>query len=315
MTAPDAHTDSPAHTDPPAVLQPGATHPHRGRARNAALQEPLLDLLGVASGESFVADLHAHTVVSDGADTARGLLGKSRVRGITHQAITNHDTTIGLDDALACAREMGAHVIPGVEVSAFDPSTGRRVHVLGLGVREGARAIAELCTPTLERRTANTAWQLERLLEDGFDVDVDVCAAYASKSTAFYWQHLMAGLTDALRGSSEFQRIRDELFADGRPYARDIAYVDMRDAVAAIREDGGLPVLAHPAQFASFDAVPVLADAGLAGIEAWHYTSGPDDERRALELAGEHGLFVTGGSDFHGRFSIPPHPGFRTLCG
>ena len=333
MTPPDMHTDSPVHTDssvhtgspmhtgspatprPPAApsATPPAT-PHRGRARTAALQEPLLDLLGVADGEPFVADLHAHTVTSDGADTLEEVLGKSRVRGVTHQAITNHDTTIGLTDAADLAARTGAHIVCGTEVSAYDPATGRHVHVLGLGLSEGSPAVEALCAPTLARRTANTSWQLERLLADGIEVDVDECARHAARSTAFYWQHLMAGLTSEPRGSETFERIYRSLFAKGAPYSRDIAYVDMRDAVRAILDDGGLPVLAHPAQYDSFDAVGVLADAGLAGIEAYHYTSSPADERRILDLADEHSLFVTGGSDYHGTFSLPPHPGYRTIC-
>lgn len=282
---------------------------------NAAMtrQEPLLALLGLEPGEAFKADLHAHTVVSDGSDTLAELLGKSRIRGVTHQAITNHDTTRGLNNALSYAWKCNFTVIPGIEVSACNPATGRRIHVLGLGVREGAPALEQLCAPTLERRTANTCWQLDRLLDAGYDVDLDKAASFASASTAFYRQHLLASVTDAPFVSEEYQSLMNDLFKNGGVCDRDIEYVDMRDAVKAIREDGGLPVLAHPAQFDSYGAVPELVDAGLAGIETFHYTNGVADERACKELAERYGLFVTGGSDYHGRFGKPPYPGYRSV--
>ena len=287
----------------------------RASVDEAARQEPLLALLGVRPGEAFKADLHAHTVISDGSDTTAELLGKSRVRGVTHQAITNHDTTKGLNDALAYAWKMNFNVVPGVEISSYNPATGRRVHILGLGLREGAAATEALCAPTLAQRTANTRWQLEQLLAAGYEADIDKAAALAAQSTAFYKQHLMEALTTASYHSDEYQQLYNELFCNGGMCVRDIRYVDMRDAVAAIREDGGLPVLAHPAQYDSYDALPALVDAGLAGIEVYHYTNGVVDEKTCMQLACDYGLFITGGSDYHGRFGKPPYPGYRNLAG
>lgn len=282
-------------------------------AKSAELsrQAPLFALLGLEAGDSFRADLHAHTVMSDGSDTLPELLGKSRVRGVTHQAITNHDTTKGLNDALAYGNAHGYHIVPGVEISAVNPETGRRIHMLGLGVREGARSIEELCSPTLEKRTANTCWQLDRLIAEGYEVDIELAAKLAAQSSAFYKQHLITALTGESFLGETYQKMYWNLFKNGGICDRDIEYVDMRDAVRAIREDGGLPVLAHPAQFDSYGAVPELVDAGLAGIETFHYRHGDADARMSRELAERYGLFITGGSDYHGRFGRPPYPGYR----
>lgn len=67
------------------------------RTAQAFRQEPLWDLLGVQPGREFRADLHAHTTLSDGSDSFLELMGKARVQGVTHLAVTNHDTTVGLD--------------------------------------------------------------------------------------------------------------------------------------------------------------------------------------------------------------------------
>ena len=87
--------------------------------------------------------------------------------------------------------------------------------------------------------------------------------------------------------------------------------MDVRDAVRAIAEDGGLPVLAHPGQQDSYDLVPELVPLGLAGIEQHHPDHTPADHARCVQLAERYALACTGGSDYHGRFGSIPHVGFR----
>ena len=77
------------------------------RTAQAFRQEPLWDLLGVQPGREFRADLHAHTTLSDGSDSFLELMGKARVQGVTHLAVTNHDTTVGLDAIRQQAAEHG----------------------------------------------------------------------------------------------------------------------------------------------------------------------------------------------------------------
>lgn len=278
-----------------------------------ARQEPLYNVLGIEPGKGTVCDLHSHTVLSDGSDTFPELMGKARVRGVGCLAVTNHDTTVGLDAIAAYARAHAFNVVCGVEISAWDPKAEARVHIVGLGMREHSPAVAALCSDTLRRRTANTVWQMERLVEAGFVMDVDAAARYAAASTGFYKQHLMAALTGARFESAEYQLLYRSLFKNGGIAQRDIAYPDARDAVRAIREDGGLPVLAHPGQFNNYDMVPALVDAGLAGIEKFHPDHDYTDTKRVEELACRFNLFCSGGSDYHGAFGRPPHPGFRAV--
>lgn len=153
------------------------------RTAQAFRQEPLWDLLGVQPGREFRADLHAHTTLSDGSDSFLELMGKARVQGVTHLAVTNHDTTVGLDAIRQQAAEHGFSVVCGVEISAWDSTAKRRVHLVGLGMPADAPAVCDLCSDTLERRTANTAWQMRQLLDAGYDVDVEYAAQLAGQST------------------------------------------------------------------------------------------------------------------------------------
>ena len=247
-------------------------------------------------------DFHVHTTASDGSDTFEEVLGQARERGITRLAFTNHDTTRGLSEAAALGERFGVQVVGGIEVSAYDFERGRKVHVLGLGIEEGAPALAALCDPVLERRNANTHWQLDRLVEAGYAVDVERALALARASTCLYKQHLMAALTDEPFTSTGYRTLYRSLFKNGGICDRDIEYVDARVAVRAIVEDGGVAVLAHPGQLDSYDLLPDLVDCGLGGIERFHPDHTAADHARCADLAERYNLLCTGGSDYHGRF-------------
>lgn len=248
------------------------------------------------------ADLHVHSTISDGSYTFGEVLSQARERGLTCVAFTNHDTTRGLAEAQAAGERMGVQVVGGVEVSAYDFARKRKVHVLGLGLSEGSRAVEQLCSPVIERRDALSRWQLDRLVEAGFDVDVDYALSLAAASTCLYKQHIMAALTQAPFTSFAYQDLYHQLFKGDGICARDIVYVDARDAVRAIVEGGGLAVLAHPGQLDSYEMVPELVECGLGGIERMHPDHTSEDVRRCDELAARFGLLATGGSDYHGRF-------------
>ncbi|OUO92561.1 phosphatase [Gordonibacter sp. An230] len=247
-------------------------------------------------------DFHVHTTMSDGSDTFEEVIDRARERGVALLAFTNHDTTRGLGEAVALGERFGVQVVGGIEVSAFDFERGRKVHVLGLGVEEGASALAALCEPLLERRNANTLWQLDRLVDAGYEVDVERALELGRASTCLYKQHLMAALTDEPFSSARYRALYRGLFKNGGICDRDIEYVDARDAVRAIVEDGGVAVLAHPGQLDSYDLLPDLVDCGLGGVERFHPDHTADDHARCADLAERYGLICTGGSDYHGRF-------------
>lgn len=279
------------------------------------LRDVLASCTQLDSSQAFSADLHVHSTVSDGSDTAEAIVEDAAARGLTHVALTNHDTTRGLDEAAACGLRAGVQVVGGVEISAYDAERGRKVHVVGLGLCEKSSAVEALCAETLVRRDANSRWQLDRLIDAGYEVDCTLALRLARTSGVLYKQHIMAGLTSAPFGSEAYTALYRSLFKGEGICTRDIDYVDARSAVAAIVADGGYAVLAHPGQLDSWDIVPDLVSCGLSGIEALHPDHGACDERRARDVAEAYGLFCTAGSDYHGRFGAPPHVGCRRIEG
>ena len=267
-------------------------------------------------------DLHMHSVFSDGSCTVDELIAEAQAAGITRIAITDHDSLSQLAGIRERARELSFPVLAGVEISACDPATGRKVHVLGFGLSatpDKSSPVERLVAPTLAARTANTFWQAWALQRQGVEfsgrhVSLDEVAAVAGASTGAYKQHIMAALTRRDRRDPDYQFCYSCWFGEGGPARREISYPAAVDAVRAIREQGGVPVLAHPGQSDAWALIPELVGAGLLGIEAYHPDHTAHDEELAFEYARRYGLFVTGGSDYHGAYGEAPSVGTCFVC-
>lgn len=251
-------------------------------------------------------ELHCHTRISDGSCSFEEVLELADQEAVTCLAITNHDTTSGLQDMVIRGKEKGIDIIPGIEISAYDSTRERRVHILGYEIEPGDSGIAELCNPLIERRHVGCRRAVMLLASNGYNITWEQVLKYAKGGTGVYKQHIMhalidEGYTDSIYGElykTLFSRGKDEE-APGLAYMP-MEYVSAKDAVNVILQAGGVPVLAHPGQYDSFEIAPELVSYGLQGIEVLHPLHGPDDEKRAAALAEEHDLFMTGGSDFHG---------------
>jgi len=81
-----------------------------------------------------------------------------------------------------------------------------------------------------------------------------------------------------------------------------IPYIPYREGINLITEAGGIPVISHIGVYRNWEIIDELVDAGIKGIEVYHYNHTREDIRWALEIAEKYNLVITGGSDFHGRF-------------
>lgn len=255
------------------------------------------------------ADLHVHSHFSDGADSVEDVIKKAKEHRVTHLSFVEHDTTAGLDEALTLGSTYGVSIIPGIEISSYDFKRKRKVHVLGYRYHPDAVHIKHLCEPLLKRRHAHSLWQMERIKACGYELNEQQVQSTAHPSETIYKQHVMDHLTTASYQTVEYQTLYKKLFKNDGPAAGDIEYLDAREAVEAIVNDGGIPVLAHPGQLNSYSIIPELLEAGLKGIELSHPDHNEKDHVLIQELATKHGLIMTGGTDYHGAYGIPVSPG------
>lgn len=228
--------------------------------------------------------------------------------GIGCLAVTDHDTTKGLAEMVRHGERIGLEVIPGIEISAFDTKRERKVHILGYWIEPDHPALGKLCAPIAEKRHQASRLMVQKLQAAGYDIAWEQVERYAAGGTGVYKQHIMHALMDRGYTPTIYGELYDRLFrrgGNGRPPGLahvPLPYVDAKDAVRAVRQAGGVPVLAHPGQYGNFEIVPELAECGLEGIEVLHPRHGPEEEAKAGKIAERFNLVMTGGPDFHGRY-------------
>lgn len=253
----------------------------------------------------MIADLHIHSQVSDGSFSAEDILAQAQAVGLTHVAFTDHDTTENAQTHKSLAESYGLVAVTGVEMSAYDYERHRKVHILGYGYSETAH-IEAIGADTLRKRHNNCLKQIALLNELGYKVPAAEVAKLAGRT--IYKQHILDYLLQSGQSELLFGDIYQHIFKNGGPCDFDIVYPPAEDCVRAIKADGGLAVLAHPGQLDSYGALPRLLAAGLDGIEYNHPSHSERDRRQVAYLAEKHGLIMTGGSDFHGRYERQTAP-------
>jgi predicted metal-dependent phosphoesterase TrpH len=246
------------------------------------------------------ADLHIHSTVSDGSAAISEIVEMAKGKGLDAIAVTDHDT---LSHASRMPEGSGVRVLAGVEISAVHRESGMKAHVLGYRVGK-PDIIAALTRPLLEARNANSERQADLLRRMGYRIDMDKLARADGKY--LYKQHIMDQLVSTGQVPDMFGAFYQKTFKQGGVCAFDIEYIDVYEAVRAIKEAGGLAVLAHPGQQQNFRLVPELAGLGLDGLEMNHHAHSPADKAAIRDYAGRYGLFLTGGSDYHGRYGAEP---------
>ena len=247
-------------------------------------------------------DLHAHTMHSDGSLRPAALVALAKASGLRALAVTDHDTTAGVAEALEAGRALGVEVLPGVEITARWP--GRAMHLLAYGFDGREKAFVDLLLTARAGRAERNPRILARLVELGVPVTIEEVRAEAGGEVVGR-PHIARALVR--RGHAVDAKTAFALWLkDGGPAFVPAESVEPADVLAAVRAAGGTAVLAHPRQLklegpaAAEALLRTLSAQGLGGVEVDHPSH--DVAERALwrRLAGEIGLVASGGSDFHG---------------
>jgi len=243
-------------------------------------------------------DLHSHTNESDGTFSPAELLTAARDGGVEVLAITDHDTFTGYDCALPLARAAGINLVCGVELST--KLHGNSVHLLGYFLRpDGLAGFRDWVLDMQASRRERNVRLAARLRELGFDITLEEAEARGRGMTGRpHFAQIMVEKGYVANLRQAFDDYLDEA-AKGYVYRRE---PQLSEAVARIREAGGIASLAHPVRVNGDikTLLPELCGAGLNAIEAYHSDHKTSDVELYLGLAERYGLLVTGGSDFHG---------------
>lgn len=246
------------------------------------------------------ADLHIHTTASDGILEPADVVLWADKMDLATIAITDHDTTAGLDIAIAEGYKSGIEVISGIELGAY---MGKyEIHILGYYI-DYRQQWFQVRLESLKMWRNSRAQELITNLNHIYDIDLDI--EYVNKiagNAAISRPHIGRALVE-MGLAEDLEDAFNRYIGNKCP-----AYVPRRtlspkEGIELIKKNGGIPIIAHPGLIEDKNVVEQVIDLGIEGMEVFHPSHTPHQEREFYKICQQKRLLITGGSDFHDRFT------------
>ena len=246
------------------------------------------------------ADLHTHSVYSDGYYAPEELCRRAKANGVELLSITDHDTMNGDKEKRAAAERYGLLYVSGWEISAYAGES--KIHVTGYNCKRGA-AYRKFEKDRMELGFERAQDSIDKLKAAGIFISLgDAKARRADPSAPVHTMHI-AQAAAAVSGKTAGE-IYERYLAPGRIAHSIIGRPTPEEAADCIHASGGIASVAHPGRITlSFGerekSILRLAEYGVDGIEAFYTTHTEEETEYFEKLAQKAGLLVTGGSDTH----------------
>ena len=244
----------------------------------------------------MTADLHLHTTFSDGTYSPEELAAEANRHGLNALALTDHDTMEGCARMAEACESLGMEFIPATELTA--EQEGIELHLLGYYLDANYPRLQNELGKFQSVRQQRIEDITDRLNKLGIPLEVDTVFRLANCHAPGRPHVARALVQEGFCGSLDeaFERFLKK----GKPAWAPKYKMSAAEAIDLIHEAGGMAVLAHPGLSRADETIPALIKAGVDGLECFHTKHSTYMTERYLEMAEQHGLLVTGGSDCHG---------------
>lgn len=241
-------------------------------------------------------DLHCHSTASDGVLAPAQVVDKAAALGLTAMALTDHDTTAGLDEARQAGERLGVEIVGGCEFSVG--VAWGEMHLLGYFLEPGDPAIEGFLTWARGDRTRRARDMVSRLTGLGLALTYDDVLR-ESGAAAVGRPHVARALFR--RGHVQtIQQAFDRYLGRGRPAFIEKVLPSLGDVATLVHARGGIVSAAHLKQYGTLANLTRLKEQGLDAVEARHPSHSGDVLANITEAALALGLARSGGSDWHG---------------
>jgi predicted metal-dependent phosphoesterase TrpH len=247
------------------------------------------------------ADLHCHSIVSDGTLTPEALAQRAAANGVALWALTDHDEIGGQARAAAAAHAQGMRYLTGTEISVS--FIGKTVHIVGLGFDAGNARMAQGLLQTRGGREQRAREMADQLAQVGIKGAFEGALRYAGNHELISRTHFARFLveTGVCRETNEVFR---KYLTEGKPGFVEHRWASLKDAVTWITEAGGVAVVAHPARykFTANEEYALFTEFKNHGGQAVEVVTGSHTAAEYVtyaDTAREFGLAASRGSDFH----------------
>ena len=248
------------------------------------------------------ADLHCHSVVSDGTLTPEVLAARARGNGVDLWALTDHDEIGGVERARAAAHAQGMDFLSGVEISVSFAS--ETVHIVGLGFDDSDPRIAQGLAATRGGRDTRALEMAEQLARVGIAGAYEGALKYVGNPALISRTHFARFLVEA-GVCKETAEVFRKYLTEGKPGFVPHRWANLGDAVQWITQAGGVAIIAHPARYRltaneEFALFSEFKEHGGQGVEVVTGSHSVAEYATYAAMAREFGLAASRGSDFHG---------------
>ncbi|QWE05668.1 3',5'-nucleoside bisphosphate phosphatase [Polynucleobacter sp. JS-JIR-5-A7] len=255
----------------------------------------------MSSFSTLNADLHCHSVISDGTLTPEILAERAKANGVNLWALTDHDELGGQQRAKAAASALSLDYLAGVEISVT--WMGQTIHIVGLGIDADHVGIIEGLRRTRDGRGNRAKLMGEQLLKVGIPGAYEGALHYAGNHELISRTHFARFLVEQGVCKDTEHVFKNYLVEDKPGYVPHM-WAKLDDAVAWIKAAGGVAVIAHPGRY-NFNAMQMdelykhFKDIGGLGIEVITGSHSPDQYLTFGKIAQQYGFLASRGSDFH----------------
>jgi predicted metal-dependent phosphoesterase TrpH len=247
------------------------------------------------------ADLHCHSVVSDGTLTPEQLAARAKANGVELWALTDHDEVGGQDRALVAAQASGMKYLTGVEISVT--FAGKTVHIVGLGFDAHNEALVQGLRQTRGGRGERAQEMSDGLAKVGIHGAYEGALKYVGNPELISRTHFARFLVESgvCQDTNEVFR---RFLTEGNPGFVPHRWATLKDAVQWIVQADGMAIIAHPARYGftaneEYALFTEFKQHGGQGVEVVTGSHTVDEYVTYAEMAKEFNLFASRGSDFH----------------
>ena len=247
------------------------------------------------------ADLHCHSVISDGTMTPEALAERAKANGVELWALTDHDEIGGLKRAASAARAQGLNYLTGAEISVT--FAGETVHIVGLGFDADNAALTQGLHNTRGGRSQRAMDMAEGLAKVGIKGAFEGALKFVGNPELISRTHFARFLVES-GVCSETHEVFRKYLTEGKPGYVPHRWATLRDAVTWITQAKGVAVIAHPGRykFTANEEYALFSEFKAHGGQAVEVVTGSHTTQEYVkyaETAKEFGLAASRGSDFH----------------
>ena len=242
-------------------------------------------------------DFHLHSTASDGNYTPTEVIKRAIKNNVDYLALTDHDSINGIEEAFLACKNTKLKFIPGVELSTVH--NGESIHLVGL-FKDDSYSSPELndFLNELKDKRKSRAIKIVDKLKEHFNIIIDANKLLARGKDTIARPHIAQAIIEAGYPYS-FDYIFDNIIGNDCPAYIPSTKISTEDGIRIIKDFNGIVILAHP-KLIKKTPINEFIIMGIDGLEVFYYLNTPSETEYFKNLAKEHSLLMSVGSDCHG---------------